>query len=109
MFPYYDPETGSRVTARLRRDHPEMGADGKLENKYLSPWGDNRHLYFPPGAAPLLKDTGVTAVFVEAEKSALALTALAARTQRKMLAIATGGCWVGVARPELSPGRTVSV
>jgi hypothetical protein len=32
-------------------------------------------------------------ILVEAEKSALALTALAARTYRKMLVIAIGGCW----------------
>ncbi len=37
IFPYFDPRTGKRVTARCRRDRPEMDLDGKLLNKYLSP------------------------------------------------------------------------
>ena len=37
VFPYFDPKTGKRVTARVRRDRPEMDLDGKLLNKYLSP------------------------------------------------------------------------
>jgi hypothetical protein len=93
VFPYRDPETGKRVTARLRRDHSDVDATGKPEGKYVSPFGDTRHLYFPPGAAPLLADVSVPVVIVEAEKSALALTSLAARVGRKILAIATGGCW----------------
>jgi hypothetical protein len=50
-------------------------------------------LYFPPGAGPLLTDTAVTVALIEAEKSALALTAAAQRAGRHLLAIATGGCW----------------
>lgn len=48
----------------------------------------------------LLKQAGVERVadavlvtFVEAEKSALAILAASERTERHILAIATGGCW----------------
>src|SRR5947208_11296887 len=64
IFPYDDPRTGCRVTARLRRDHPDVKEDGKQQAKYLRPYGDNSHLYFPPGAAELLEDTTVPALFV---------------------------------------------
>jgi hypothetical protein len=93
VFPYLDPMGGARWTARLRRDNPETDSDGKPENKYLSAWGDNRHLYFPPNAGKLLADVSVPVVVVEAEKSALALAALAGRDSRPLLPIATGGCW----------------
>lgn len=93
VFPYLDPETGRRVTARLRRDHPEIDATGKTQRKYISPGRDNRHLYFPPGVANLLTEASVPVVFVEAEKSCLALTALADRAERRILPVATGGCW----------------
>lgn len=90
VFPYHDPVTGDRVTARLRRDSPELDSEGKPTNKYISAFGDNRHLYFPPGARDLINDVSVPLVFVEAEKSALAVTALAARSGQKLLAIAAG-------------------
>ncbi len=93
IFPYLDPVDGHCATRRLRREHPDIGEDGKVKDKYLCPYGDNRHLYFPPGAAALLSDISVPAVFAEAEKSALAITALVEKSGRKMLAIATGGCW----------------
>jgi hypothetical protein len=93
VFPYPDPADGHWPTRRLRRDHPDVGAEGKVKDKYLCPYGDNRHLYFPPGAGALLRDLSVPAVFVEAEKSALAITALAEKKGRRILAIATGGCW----------------
>jgi hypothetical protein len=93
VFPYHDPISGQRVTSRLRRDHPDMDSSGKFKGKYVSPFGDQRHLYFPPGAAPSLSDTSVPVFLVEAEKSALALTALASRVGRRLLAVATGGCW----------------
>src|ERR1035437_7053598 len=85
--------TGHRVTALLRRDHPDLDTEGNPHAKYLPPWGDNRHLYFPPGAAALLADPTIPVVFVEAVKSDLALTALASRSGRSLLAVATGGCW----------------
>jgi hypothetical protein len=93
VFPYSDPETGERVTARLRRDYTDVDATGKPVGTYVSPFGDRRHLYFPPGAAPLLSDVSVQVVIVEAEKSALALTSLAIRAEKKILNIGTGGCW----------------
>src|SRR5689334_5007146 len=75
VSPYLDPITGDRVTARLRRDYPEVGVDGKQERKYICPYGDNQHLYFAPGAGRLFSDTSVPAVMVEAEKSCLAVAA----------------------------------
>ncbi len=92
VFPYFDPVTSQRVTARLRRDNPEI-EDGKAKNKYISAYADRRHLYFVPGSGDLLRDTAVPIVLVEAEKSALALTAWAERAGRKQLAVGLGGCW----------------
>jgi hypothetical protein len=43
-FPYTDPVSGRRCTARVRRDHPEVEA-GKPKNKYINAYGDRRHLY----------------------------------------------------------------
>lgn len=91
-YPYVDPETGAIVTSRLRRDHPEI-ENGRPKNKYLSPFGDVRHLYFPVGAARWLADPSVPAVIVEAEKSVLAITAASERAGRPVLVIGTGGCW----------------
>jgi hypothetical protein len=92
VFPYRDPLTGVRCTARLRRDNPEI-EDGKPKNKYLCPYGDRHHLYFPPGCAERVRDSTVPIVLVEAEKSALALTAWGERRGRKILPVAMGGCW----------------
>lgn len=97
VYPYRHPVTGHRVSARVRRDCPERKADGRPDNKYVSAYGDNRHLYFPPVAVVLLADTTVPVVFVEAEKSVLAATAWAQRRSVRLLAIGTGGCsgWLG--------------
>jgi hypothetical protein len=92
VFPYFSIETGARVTARVRRDNPDMEA-GKERNKYICAYGDRRHLYFVRGCADLFRDTTVPIVLVEAEKSALALTAWAERIGRKILPVAMGGCW----------------
>jgi len=92
IFPYCDWQTGKRVTARLRRDDPEVNADGKLQAKYLCAWGDRRHLYFPPHRL-WFSDLKVPIVLVESEKSSLALFAWSERTGRKIFPIATGGCW----------------
>ena len=32
-FPYHAPETGHRVSVRIRRDNPEIDADGKPQNQ----------------------------------------------------------------------------
>lgn len=109
VFPYFDPVSGHRVTARLRRDRPEVDSEGKPQNKYLSAYGDNRHLYFPPGAGGLLKDVAVPVLFTESEKASLAFTALGQRAGRKFLCVATGGCssWrgkIGI-RPTPDGGR----
>jgi hypothetical protein len=86
VFPYFSPETGYRTTARLRRDHPEI-EDGKLKNKYMSPYGDGRHLYFPPGCVELLKQPEVPVVLVEAEKSVLACPMGTQETARSIVAV----------------------
>ena len=85
------------MSARLRRDNPEVDIQNKPQNKYLSPYGDTRLLYFPPGAREKLADPTTPILLVEAEKSALALTAWAERMGRKLLVLATGGCnaWTG--------------
>jgi P4 family phage/plasmid primase-like protien len=92
VFPYFDPDTAQRVTARIRRDNPEI-EDGKPKNKYISAYGDRKHLFFPPRAARLLRDADTPIVLVEAEKSSLAITAWAERTGQKAVAVGTGGCW----------------
>ena len=88
LFPYLSPFTGGRVGGRIRLDHPLPGDGGKYVSEPAC-----GHLFFPPHVAEFLHDTNIQVVIVEAEKSALALTALAARTGRKMLFIAVGGCW----------------
>jgi hypothetical protein len=93
VFPYIHPETHRRVTARLRRDNPEVDSQGKPQRKYLSPFGDRRHLYFSPGVASLLRDVTVPIVAVEAEKSVLSIMALSSRADQPLLAIGLGGCW----------------
>src|SRR5437879_3619461 len=94
-FQYFEPSTMSngrrRWYVRIRRDHPEI-EDGKQKKKYVAPYGDRKHLYFPP-TPESFADVNVPIVLVEAEKSALALTALAKRTGKKMLPLAMGGCW----------------
>jgi hypothetical protein len=92
VFPYEHPITGQRVTARVRRDSPEI-EDGKPRKKYVLAWGDRRHFYFVPGCKELLEDVTVPIILVEAEKSALALTAWSQRTGEKVLPVAIGGCW----------------
>jgi Protein of unknown function (DUF3631)/Domain of unknown function (DUF3854) len=93
VYAYVHPCTGYVRTYRLRRDHPEM-ENGKPKDKYLSPAGDRKDLYFPPGVSTAdLADLRITVVFVESEKAALALMAAAARLGLRVIAIATGGCW----------------
>jgi hypothetical protein len=92
VFPYVDPRDGQRKTARVRRDNPEIEA-GQPKRKYMSAYGDRRHLYFPPGCTDLFADLSIPIILVEAEKSSLALNAFARRVGRKYLAIALGGCW----------------
>jgi len=91
VFPYVDAR-GIRHTCRLRRDHPDI-ENGKQVRKYLAPFGDRRHLYIVPGDHLLGQDPESPIVLVEAEKSALALRAWADRNARRLLPIATGGCW----------------
>jgi hypothetical protein len=87
LFPYRSPRMGNRIGARIRLSTPLP--DG---GRYVSEPGC-RHFFFAPGVANFLEETRVTAIFVEAEKSVLAITALAARAGRKFLVIGVGGCW----------------
>ena len=95
-FPYPEPAqlmAGEfrRWYCRVRRDHPELEL-GRSARKYIAPFADRKHLYFPP-VPELFADSTVPIIFVEAEKSSLALTALAERTEKRFLAVGLGGCW----------------
>ena len=91
LYARLDPENGRARGYRLRRDHPEI-EDGKPRDKYLSSV-DRPALFFAPGVGPLLADITVTVAMLESEKSVLALTAGAVRSNRRLLAIGSGGCW----------------
>ena len=93
LFPYLDPTTGYHVTCRIRRDHPDVDADGKPTKKYVMPYGDAPHVYFSPGAGAALADVAVPVVLVEAEKSALTVTAAGRRAGRPLLTVGLGGCF----------------
>ena len=94
-IPYFEPSTMSngqrRWYVRIRRDFPEI-EDGRQRKKYVAPYGDRKRLYCPP-TPELFADVTVPICLVEAEKSALALTAWAERIGRKILPVAMGGCW----------------
>ncbi len=111
LFPYFIKDR--RVTARVRRDNPDVDSDGKPRNKYVSAWGDNRHVYFPPGFFAMLEsDPDAKIVIVEAEKSALAGTAWAKRLSLPYIFLATGGCWGWqgrIGRTESTSGTRVDV
>ena len=92
VFPYFIPGVGHRVTARLRRDNPEI-EDGKPKGKYIAPYGDSRHLYFPPDARAKLDGAETPIVLVEAEKSVLALAAWSERMGIDLFPLGLGGCW----------------
>jgi Domain of unknown function (DUF3854) len=91
LFPGLHPETGQTRNYRVRRDQPEM-ENGKPKNKYMSSV-DPPTLYFPPGCGAQLMDASIPVVFIEPEKGALALWAAASRTGRRVLPVATRGCW----------------
>lgn len=88
LFPYNSPIDGRRVSARIRLDYPLDGDSGKYLSEQAS-----KHFFFPPAHKKDLTDAKVPVVVVEAEKSALAVTALSLRTGIKMIAFAIGGCW----------------
>lgn len=87
VFPYRDPRNGRHMGHRVRLNSALQ--DGQ---KYLSEQGC-RALYFPPYCRDALTVASFAVVVVEAEKSALALTALAHRYGRKLLALAVGGVY----------------
>jgi len=87
VFTYRHPLTGAVVGHRVRLNRPPTGG-----GKYLAEPGC-RWLFVAPVPNEWLAETGVPVVLVEAEKSALALLAVAERAGRELLPIATGGCW----------------
>lgn len=118
LFPYCDPLTEKQITHRLRRDKPETNEKGEQQRKYMMPTrsANRRILYYPPNARNLLENRCTQFVLVEAEKSALAITAWARRKQRAhLLPIALGGCWgwsqdkQPLADFEMFEGRTVAI
>ncbi len=111
VFPYFHPRTGYRTTARVRRDNPEIEG-GRPKAKYIAAYGDRKSLFFPPAAWSLLQTPDTQIALVEAEKSALAITAWAARTNTNILAVALGGVygWRGrIGKAESSTGERVDV
>lgn len=87
LFPYLDPITGKRTGTRVRLDHHDD------DMKYLMEEGC-RNLFFPYGVpAAWLADVSIPVVFIEAEKSALAIWALAGRLDLKVVPVAIGGVW----------------
>jgi hypothetical protein len=91
-FPYPHFVSGQCVTARMRRDMPDLDADGKPIAKYIKRYGDRPFLYFPPNAQQRLRDAQ-RIIVVEAEKSVLSITALSDRNNLNLLAVGCGGCW----------------
>jgi hypothetical protein len=92
VFPYFLPQSnGYRVTARLRQDKPAIDESGR-PRKYLCAIGDNRHLYFPP-CKPEWIQSSAPLIFVEAEKSALALLRWAEAHDLPHVPVGLGGCW----------------
>jgi hypothetical protein len=94
-YPYFNPSTMAngrqRWYVRIRRDHPDI-EDGKIRKKYVSPFGDRKHLYFPP-RPDLFPDATVPIVLVESEKAVLAMLAWSERVDRKILPLGLGGVW----------------
>jgi hypothetical protein len=88
LFPYISPVDGERKGARVRLD-AKASSD---EAKYLLE-ASCKHLFFPPDVKNMLGDRSIPLVFVEAEKSALAVFAHGQRSGRKLLSIGIGGCW----------------
>jgi predicted P-loop ATPase len=109
FFPYLSPKNGYRVGGRVRRDNPEI-ENGKARNKYMSGYGDRRHLYMVPSSEALLADATMPVILIESEKAALSIYAWSQRTNRRIVPIATGGCygWRGkIGRTENANGERV--
>ncbi|MGH9475066.1 MAG: DUF3631 domain-containing protein [Terriglobales bacterium] len=87
LMPIRQPRTGAALGNICRVASPPTGAP-----RYLQEQG-NRWLYVPPVPADWLGDVSAPAVIVEGPKSALALLALAQRHSRRIVAVATLGCW----------------
>lgn len=109
LFPYFAPPNGTatpqRWTCRIRQDKPPRDREGKFERKYLSPYGDRRHLYVAPCDPAWVDDKRTPVVIVEAEKSALAGLRWSEDHDRPLIWVATGGCfgWRGKIGKTLTP------
>jgi Domain of unknown function (DUF3854) len=114
-FPYYSLPNDTaprRISARVRRDNPPRDSSGKLEGKYVSAYGDVRHLYFPPCDPAWIASPSTPCFFVEAEKSALAILAWSERHNRPLIAVGLGGChgWSGtIGKAVSADGERVDV
>lgn len=99
VFPYHDPRDRRIIGHRVR-----LASQVAHGPKYLSEQGC-RAFFFPPISSTGLTDISVPAVIVEAEKSALALRALADRHERRVLTVAVGGVygWRRKVGTELTP------
>ena len=107
-FPYLDPADETRARGyRVRRDNPEMEADGTPIAKYISS-PDRKHVYFGFGSYPYLANTSIPVIIVEAEKSVLAIIAAEVRANRPALVLGVGGCWGwrGITGKRPSPNGT---
>ena len=91
IFPYFSIATGDRVTASSAVT--TLRSNEVKQRTSISAYGDRKHLYFPPGAVTKLQKPDTHIVLVEAEKSALALTAYADRNGANLVAVAMGGAW----------------
>ncbi len=87
ILPLRHPRTGAHLGDCARVNNPPTGG-----GKYMQSQGC-RWLYVPPVPPDHLDDVLVPAVVVEGPKSALALLALAQRHGRRIVPVATGGCW----------------
>jgi hypothetical protein len=83
-FHGHDLSGADRGPYCIRLDHV---TDGKYRSL---PGSDNRYLYCLPGANKL-KDSPI--IIVESPKSVLAVASAAERAKRKVLPVATNGCW----------------
>ncbi len=91
VFPYFLPNgNGHHVTSRAR-------LVAAKDNKYRTPYGDNRHLYFTPCDHSWMEKPETPVILAEAEKSGLAILRWAEEHQHPFLPIALGGCdsWRG--------------
>lgn len=80
----------------------------KPQGKYVSAYGDARHLFMPPGAAAKLADSQIPIALVESEKASLALTAWATRIGMELTPLAMGAAGDGADSTSPSASRPMA-